>query len=86
MASLEKCLETLRGLIEMGDLYAIDLAEMAIDEFVEGQDNPVRKIAALNALDRKLLSMTPRLSGVSSEFVTTIFGYIDTSIRALRDC
>jgi len=30
MASLEKCLETLRGLIEMGDLYAIDLAEMAI--------------------------------------------------------
>ena len=54
MAPLEKCLQTLRVLIDVGDVQAIERAERAIDEYVASQDGPDRQTEALNVLALQL--------------------------------
>jgi hypothetical protein len=85
MTPLERCLQTLRVVIGIGDPHAIDLAETAIDQYISTHDDTDHKIAALNVLDRELLLISQNVSDGSSEFVTSMFGYIDSRIRALRD-
>ena len=84
MAPLEKCLQTLRVLIDVGDVQAIERAERAIDEYVASQDGPDRQTEALNVLDQEVTSLAQDKPDRSFEFVETILGYIDERVQGLR--
>jgi|SRR5262245_17590219 len=76
MTPIDKCLQTLQVLVRAGDIKAIGLAEKAIDEFVAAHDGRDRQTDALNTLDRNLVLLRKRVSGLSVEFVDVVFDYI----------
>ena len=84
MTSLEKCLQTLRSLIDVGDVQAIEQAKRAIDEFVAAHDSLDRQIAALDILDQEVTSFSQDEPDRSFELVETILGYIDERVRELN--
>ena len=80
MTPLEKCLQTLRSLIDVGDVQAIEQAKRAIDEFVASHDGPDRQIAALDILDQEVTSF----SQDEPDQLVEILGYIDERVRELN--
>ena len=84
MTPLAKCLQTLRGLIDVGDVQSIAQAKRAIDEFVASHDGPDRQIAALDILDQEVTSFSQNEPDRSFELVETILGYIDERVRELN--
>jgi hypothetical protein len=66
---LEKCLETLRALIDVGDVQAMERGERAIDEFVASHDVPDRQIEALKVLDQEVTSLAQDNPDRSFEFI-----------------
>jgi hypothetical protein len=84
MTPLEKCLQTLRGLIDAGDVQAIEQAERAIDGFVAAHDGPDRQIAGLEILDKEVMSFSQNEPDQSFELVEAILGYIDRRVQELR--
>ncbi|HXW26089.1 MAG TPA: hypothetical protein VEK73_15200 [Xanthobacteraceae bacterium] len=92
MDPLEKCLQTLRPLIQAGDTNGLVLAERAIDEFVaahkgypeayEGQ----RQTGGLNVLQQQLTDIWKTLpTGQSLDFANTVSEYVDRKLRELRE-
>ena len=79
-----KCLQTLRVLIDVGDVQAIERAERAIDELVASQDGPDRQTEALNVLDQEVTSLAQDKPDRSFEFVETILGYIYERVQELQ--
>ena len=84
MTPLEKCLQTLRVLIDVGDVRAIERAERAVDAFVASHDGPDRQTEALKVLDQEVTSLAQDKPDRSFEFVETILGYVDERVQELR--
>ena len=84
MTPLEKCLQTLRALIDVGDVQAISSAERAIDEFVACHEGRDRQTEALEVLDREVASRAQHKPDRSFELLETILGYIDGRVQELR--
>jgi hypothetical protein len=91
MDPLEKCLQTLRPLIQAGDINGIVLAERAIDEYAAAQKGyphateGQRQTGALNVLDQQLTGIWKTLpQGRSLDFVNTVSYYVERELRDLR--
>jgi len=83
MTPIDKCLQTLRVLIAVGDVHQIALAEQAIDGLMAATLGVIRQADALNVLEGKLVPARQNATGQSSDFADAVFIYIDKLLSDL---
>ena len=84
MELVENCLQTLRSLIDAGQVHSLQRAEAAINEFIDAQPDAAAKITALGALEGALLELPVSCDGLSDRFVSSVLDYIDRRFADLR--
>jgi hypothetical protein len=81
MPHLDDCLAILRRLIAKGDIYAIPLAERAINEYLDATPANARK-SGLRSLREDVLTQRDAVLGKQRSFADTVNAYIEQKLTA----
>jgi hypothetical protein len=81
---LGDCLKTLEVLIKSGNPNGVALAENAIDEFLEREDDKNRRTGHLHILEQELDKIWKGTSGRSRDFLNIISDYTARKMRELK--
>jgi hypothetical protein len=82
MDAITKCLHIIVPLIKLGEINGIDLAERAIDEFLDAHYGARAQSGALHVLEA---SLPEAETGQSLEFLKTVHDYIYAKMRTLEN-
>jgi hypothetical protein len=82
---IDRCFATLRVLVQGADTDGLLLAERAIDEHLAFFPNDHRRAEALLILERELIPLWERSSGIQLDFMNTVLEYLEKRLLEIQE-